>query len=95
MTRAYLEIRMFVNNSNRPAAAAVYNKYKKPFLSEIKGATSKELLIRDEDVQVLHGFENPEDANAYLKTDLFNNDVVKELSPLFDKAPEIKIYSVM
>jgi len=94
MTKAYLEITMFVGNSNRPAAAAVYNKYKQPFLSEIKGATSKELLIRDEDVQVLHGFQSAEDANAYLKTELFNNDVVKELAPLFDKAPEIKIYTV-
>lgn len=94
MAKAYLEITMFVGNTNRPAAAGVYNKYKQPFLEEIKGATSKELLIRDEDVQVLHGFESVEDANTYLKTDLFNNDVVKELSPLFDKAPEIKIYAV-
>lgn len=94
MTKAYLEITMYVNNSNRPAAAGVFNRYKQPFLSEIKGAISKDLLIRDEDVQVLHGFKSVEDADAYLKTDLFNNDVVKELSPLFDKAPEIKIYSV-
>jgi len=94
MTKAYLEITMFVSDSNRPAAAGVYNKYKAPFLKDIKGATSKELLIREEDVQVLHGFESVEEANAYLKTELFNNDVVKELSPLFDKAPEIKIYLV-
>lgn len=94
MTKAYLEITMFVSDSNRPAAAAVYNKYKQPFLDEIKGATSKGLLVRVEDIQVLHGFKSTEDANAYLKTELFNNDVVKELSPLFDKAPEIKIYTV-
>jgi hypothetical protein len=94
MTKAYLEITMYVNEANRPAAAGVYNKYKVPFLKDIKGATSKELLIRDEDVQVLHGFASAEEANAYLKTELFNNDVVKELSPLFDKAPEIKIYTV-
>lgn len=94
MTKAYLEITMFVGNTNRPAAAGVYNKYKQPFLTGIKGATSKELLIRDEDVQVLHGFQSAEEAKEYLKTDLFNNDVVKELSPLFDKAPEIKIYSI-
>jgi len=94
MAKAYLEITMYVSNTNRPAAAGVYNKYKQPFLNEIKGAVSKDLLIRNEDVQVLHGFESIEDANAYLKTDLFNNDVVKELSPLFDKAPKIKIYAV-
>lgn len=94
MTKAYLEITMYISNTNRPTAAGVYNKYKKPFLDTIKGATSKELLIRDEDVQVLHGFESAEDANAYLKTDLFTNDVVTALSPLFDKTPEIKIYTI-
>lgn len=94
MTKAYLQITMFVSNTNRPAAAAVFNKYKAPFLNEIKGAVTKDLLIREEDVQVLHGFESVEDANAYLKTEIFNNDVVRELSPLFDKAPEIKIYAV-
>lgn len=93
-TKAYLEITMFVSNTNRPTAAAVYTKYKQPFLHQIKGATSKQLLIRDEDVQVLHGFQNAETANEYLKTQLFNNDVVRELSPLFDKAPDIKIYTV-
>jgi len=86
---------MYVSAANRPTAAGVYNKYKQPFLKEIEGAVSKDLLIRDEDVQVLHGFESAESAQAYLKTDLFNNDVVKELSPLFDKGPEIKIYSVV
>lgn len=95
MTKAYLEITTFVSNTNRAAAAGVFNKYKQLFLEEIEGATSKELLIRDEDVQVLHGFTSVNQANAYLKTDLFNNDVVKELSPLFDKAPEIKIYSIV
>jgi len=95
MAKAYLEITMYVSNANKPVAAAVYNKYKQTFLETIKGAKSKDLLIRDEDVQVLHGFETTEQANDYLKTDLFNNDVVKELSPLFDKAPEIKIYSAV
>lgn len=94
MTKAYLEITMFVSNENRPAAAGVYNKFKQPFLDGIKGATSKELLVRTEDVQVLHGFESTEDANAYLKTELFNNDVVTGLAPLFDKDPEIKVYEI-
>lgn len=94
MTKAYLQITMYVSNTNRSAAAAVYSKYKAPFLKDIKGAVTKDLLIRDEDVQVLHGFESVEDATSYLKTELFNNDVVKELAPLFDKAPEIKIYLI-
>lgn len=50
---AFLEITMQVNESDRAAAAAVYSKYRKPFLDTITGAVSKQLLVRQEDVQVL------------------------------------------
>jgi len=91
---AYLEITLKVSVANRPAAAGVYNKYKDAFLKQIKGAKSKELLIRDEDVQVLHGFASVADAGAYLKSDLFTRDVVNELQPYLDGAPEVRIYDV-
>ena len=90
--QAYLEITLKVADNNREAAAGVYSKYKAPFLSEIAGAESKALLVRDEDVQVLHGFSNREAAEAYLKTDMFSSDVVNELGPLLDADPEIWIY---
>lgn len=67
MTKAYLQITLYIKNENRAAGAGVYAKYKEPFLKTIAGAKSKELLIRDEDVQVLHGFDSIEHANAYLK----------------------------
>ena len=89
---AYLEITLDVAPSDRPAAGAIYTKYKKPFLTQIKGARSKQLLVRTEDVQVLHGFDNVENANAYLKSKLFNDDVVVELKPLLQSAPEVRIY---
>ncbi|SBW09579.1 conserved hypothetical protein [uncultured delta proteobacterium] len=89
---AYLEITLKVSAANRPAAAGVYSKYKGQFLKEVKGAQSKELLVRDEDVQVLHGFASVADAAAYLKSDLFNKDVVTGLSPYLDGAPEVRIY---
>ncbi len=91
---AYLQITLKIKNENRPAAAAVYEKYKRPFLDEVAGATSKELLIRDEDVQVLHGFSSEKNAQAYLETELFSNDVVGELKSLLEAAPEVHIYSV-
>ena len=53
----YLQITLKIADANRPAAAGVYQKYKAPFLNTIAGAKSKELLVRDEDVQVLHGFD--------------------------------------
>ncbi len=90
---AYLQITLKIKNENRAAAAAVYGKYKKPFLDGIAGAKSKELLIRDEDVQVLHGFASEENARAYLTTEIFTNDVVGELKPLLEADPEVRIYS--
>jgi hypothetical protein len=62
------------------------------FLNTIAGAKSKELLVRDDDVQVLHGFETAEQANDYLKTGLFTSDVVGALKPLLDAAPDVRIY---
>ena len=92
--KAYLEITMVINDANRPAAGKVYSDYRQPFLDQIKGAISKDLLIRDEDVQVLHGFDNIENAKAYLSSAMFTNDVVVALKPLFAADPDIKIYSV-
>ena len=93
-TNAYLEITLDIKDENRGSAAGVYIKYKQPFLKQINGATSKELLIRTEDVQVLHGFESEEEAKDYLTTKLFENDVVRELKPFLESNPEIRIYSV-
>lgn len=89
---AYLQITLDVTNENRGAAAAVYSKYKEPFLTGVPGAQSKSLLIREEDVQVLHGFSNTEAAQAYLDSDIFAKDVVGELGPLLAADPEIRIY---
>lgn len=93
-TNAYLEITLDVKNENRNNAGGVYVKYKQPFLDQIKGATSKDLLMRSDDVQLLHGFESEADANAYLTTEIFQNDVVAELKPYLESNPEIRIYSV-
>jgi len=89
---AYLEITLEVDEVDRPAAAGVYQKYKQPFLDTVAGASSKELLVRDEDVQVLHGFDTVADAQAYLSSELFTQDVVGGLSPLLKADPEIRIY---
>ena len=89
-----LQITLKIANANRGAAAGIYQKYKAPFLNTITGAKSKELLVRDEDVQVLHGFDSQENANAYLRSELFTADVVGGLKPLLDAAPDVRIYAV-
>lgn len=93
MPGAYLQITLDIKPQNRPAAAKVYQQYREPFLTTISGASSKELLVRDEDVQVLHGFANADQARSYLASELFTRDVVKALQPLLAGEPEIRIYS--
>lgn len=88
----YLQITLKVAGANRPAAAGIYQQYRQPFLDTIAGAQSKELLVRDEDVQVLHGFDNVQNAQAYLQSRLFTADVVAGLQPLLDAAPDVRIY---
>ena len=92
--KAYLQITMKINNENRPEAAKVYTDYRQPFLDTIEGALTKNLLIRDEDVQVLHGFDSAEHAQAYLTSDMFKNDVFVGLQPLWDEEPHVSVYEV-
>ena len=92
--QAYLEITMKIKESDRAQAAKVYTDYRAPFLKTIDGALTKDLLIRDEDVQVLHGFDSKENAEKYLSSDLFKNDVFTGLKPLWQADPEVKIYTV-
>ncbi|HFK2883679.1 hypothetical protein K7566_11255 [Stenotrophomonas maltophilia] len=91
----YLQITLAIAESNRGAVAEVYAKYKGPFLSTIPGATSKDLLVRKEDVQVLHCFDSEQGAKAYLESEMFQNDVVRELGPLLSADPDVRIYSVV
>lgn len=93
-TKAYLEITMFIDKEKRGDAAKVYTTYREPFLKTIKGAVSKELLLRDEDVQVIHGFDSMENARAYLESDLFKNDVFTGLKPTWRKEPDVRFYEV-
>jgi hypothetical protein len=88
----YLQITLKIAPANRPAAAGVYQRFKAPFLDTIAGAKSKELLVRDDDVQVLHGFDTSEQASAYMSSGLFTADVVSALAPLLDAPPEVRIY---
>lgn len=91
----YLQITLKVDSANRVAAGEVYSKYRAPFLQTITGAKSKQLLVRQEDVQVLHGFDSREHAQAYLTNPLFTADVVVALKPLLSAEPDVRIYDVV
>jgi len=88
----YLTITLQIAPQDRPAAVAIYHRYKQPFLDRIPGAKTKELLVRDEDIQVLHGMTSKQSAADYLQSDLFKADVVTALTPLLKGAPDIRIY---
>ncbi|WP_407713719.1 hypothetical protein ACJJWD_17675 [Comamonas testosteroni] len=90
----YLQVTLKVEAQNRTTAGEVYSRYREPFLKTITGAQSKQLLIRSEDVQVLHGFDTREHAQAYLTSELFTADVVVALTPLLAAAPDVRIYDV-
>lgn len=89
---AYLEITLKIEAANRSKAADVYRKFKDEFLNSIPGARSKELLVRGEDVQVLHGFDSLDNARAYTDSKLFKADVVTALTPLLSEAPDVRFY---
>ncbi|UUX33568.1 hypothetical protein [Fundicoccus culcitae] len=91
---AYLQITLDIKPENREAAAKVYTEYRQPFLNQIEGAASKNLIVRDEVVQVLHGFNTVEHANAYLDSDLFKNNVFVGLQALWSSDSVIDIYQV-
>lgn len=93
--KAYLQVIMTIDSENRPAAAKVYNDYRQPFLDTVEGALTKECLIRDEDVQVIHGFDSLEHAKAYLDTELFTTKVAPGLQPTWAADPDIRFYEVL
>ena len=91
---AYLQVTMTIDPADRAAGARIYSEHKQEFLDTVPGAKSKELLVRDEDVQVLHGFETVEQAGAYLTSELFTAKVVPGLTPLLKADPDIRVYAV-
>lgn len=59
-----------------------YPIYQPPLLMTVAGAQPKALLVRDDDVQVLHGFNTVASATAYLSSDLFTRGGFVALKPL-------------
>ncbi|WP_225828256.1 hypothetical protein [Streptomyces naphthomycinicus] len=55
----------------------------------------RELLVRAEDVQGLHGFEAAADARTYLSGELFTRDVTGALSPLLEAAPDVRVHDTI
>ncbi len=95
MTKAYLEITLKIADADRVHAVDIYNWYKTPFLQAIEGSLTMELLHHVEDIQFLHGFDSYKNAQEYLLSELFNEEVVIALEPIIRNNLNMKIYSVV
>lgn len=94
MAKAYLQITLKINTADKGAVSGVYNKFRTLFLEQIQGAISIELLIGDEYIQLLHSFDTAEEAQDFLSTELYNNDVLVAVKPFIVNTPEVRIYVV-
>ncbi|WP_342759329.1 hypothetical protein [Kineothrix sedimenti] len=52
------------------------------------------LLIREEDVQVLHDFDSMKNTLTYLSSSMLQDNVFLRLKPLWNGEPDVKIYNV-
>jgi hypothetical protein len=92
--RAHLLITVKISESRREEMIdQVYEPNRTRFLERISGAISKNLLLRREDIAVLHGFDTVESAEAYLQSDLYNQ-VVQLLAEYQEENPTVALYSV-
>ncbi|PCH61445.1 MAG: hypothetical protein COC19_04755 [SAR86 cluster bacterium] len=88
----YLQITFKVPAEKRKAALGIFYKNKEIFLYGVAGAQSKTLLVRDEDLQILHRFSSVKMAEIYLSSEVCTVDIVAELGPLLDALPDIRLY---
>ncbi|HEY6873389.1 MAG TPA: hypothetical protein VI298_11755 [Geobacteraceae bacterium] len=88
-----LQITMKIDSRNQEEVWEICTRFKQPFLETIPGAKSKEFLVRDEDVQLHHGFATVADAENYLSSTLFNRDIATSLKPYLAAQPDIRIYT--
>lgn len=85
---------MTIPEENRVAAAKIYATYRQPFLDTIPGALTKQLLIRNENVQVLHGFDSVTHPKDYQTSEMFAKHGFSELQPIWSIDPDVRIYQV-
>ncbi|PUV23897.1 MULTISPECIES: hypothetical protein [Sphingobacterium] len=95
MAKAYLQVTLKINNSDKGAVSGIFDKFRDSFIDQIKGATSIELLIGDGYIQLLHVFDTVEDAHAFLSTELYNNNILFALKSLMVDTPQVSIYAVL
>ena len=93
MEKAYLSVNMKIDSSRLPEVTKVYTNYWEKFLRTIHGARTKDLVIRNEDVQILHSFNSVEDAVGFLSSEMFQRAVFIDLQPYWNDELNVRIYT--
>ena len=92
--RAYLQITLQISQPRREEAITkVYLPNRQRFLERVEGAVSMDMLVREEDIQVLVGFDTPENARAYLASSA-GKEITSQLAGYAKKEPVTAIYDV-
>ncbi len=92
--RAHLLIRVKIDESRREEMIdKVYEPNRTRFLERISGAISKNLLVRPEDIAILHGFDTRESAEAYLQSSLYQQ-IVNGIADYQEENPSVALYNV-
>lgn len=93
MEKAYLSVNMKIDSGKLPEVTRVYTSYWEQFLKTIHGARTKDLVIRNEDVQILHSFNSVEDAVGFLSSEMFQKAVFIDLQPYWNDELNVRIYT--
>ncbi|MFA5515544.1 MAG: hypothetical protein WDA20_04590 [Desulfuromonadales bacterium] len=92
--RAYLQISLPVPPERRDEAITkVFLPSRQRFDELAEGAVSIDLLVRNEDLQVLAGFDTLEHARAFEKSPA-GRDLTGQLTKLAEKEPTVALYNV-
>lgn len=91
---AYVVMTVDVPVEKRSEATRVYYMNKAFFLSGVEGAVCKELLLRDKDIKIVAGFSSMDNANAYLKNDMFTKDLFTGMKKFATTDPDVQVYKV-
>lgn len=92
--RGFLQVTLSIPAPRREKAISrIFLPARQHFLERVLGAVSMDMLVRDEDVQVLHGFDTYENARTYLNSGVFK-EFMAQLGETADKEAIAALYNV-
>ncbi len=92
--RAYLQMTLQIPQTKREEAITkVYLPNRQRFLERVAGAVSMDMLVREEDLQILVGFDTLENARAYLASSA-GKEITSQLAGYARKEPVTAFYDV-